>query len=890
VTPSGDLHPRWRIALVSSDGVIVYRGWGSAESLLDTPGSLLTVPTPAEDRDLPILAALPAQVRVTPLKARWDDTGVRRIGVRVTAAEYPTGRPLRALIYELRRHKAILRYNGGVTSVIRDEAGEEWLAESGFEGAEVRLTRAGEIFGNRALHPRAPLPVLYSAGEYAGGPGAFPASLIFEEARPSGTGEEYAALFVICAVPLAEIVAVYENGDPIPGDPLVIVSTSDPVPLDPDFSAFGPPMAWVFFRRRPAGAVTVDARSQVFSPIASLHDFLERYAGWTRFDPRNAAQDTQLTGAGIRANFYITNGGALSLFLRRWETETGLEVTLSPQMKIRVSAREPRSLIRQVEPEVNDRLLRDGLQTRWNPAESPREITLACNYAWARDTFTLQVRHRVPGTPKDAPAIRLERKSLWMSPAVAQVLLEDIAPSLSGESLTATVAEWDGDTMEPGRVLKVAGKNVELDWVAEDLMTNEIRVRGKVRKSAPAPAYPSPATVIARAALTPIADCESGASEVRCDPGQTVHFRACADGGSGAFQYSWNFGDGTTATGAVVTHAYAMSGRYTVRVTLTDLITGKTASATVVVVAQAPLLAWGLLWRCTGAPYRRTHQSDTVIPPTAYANATGWADGALSGEWDWGDGTPRTPGFRAVHDYTFRNTPFTEYALVFRVRRGSQVYTDPDPRMVVQEPFATGGRAVRAMVSLPGEPRTPCVNREHRWYADALPLTLEFSAQLLNWTAPVLTWIWGDGTPQGFGSPITHTFANYGNYLVRAVVSEGGGPPIVADVLRIVIRPLLVFQAEASVNDGAWTPLPATLTANIGDLVRVRVASVAGGDGVRVIRWRDNGTFFAFGDQIALYVSAPGTRIFTADIADAQGAISDRNSAGMPQTLTLETP
>lgn len=54
-------------------------------------------------------------------------------------------------------------------------------------------------------------------------------------------------------------------------------------------------------------------------------------------------------------------------------------------------------------------------------------------------------------------------------------------------------------------------------------------------------------------------------------PGQRIRFdaRASADDGT-ITSYRWNFGDGATATGISVTHAYALTGSYTVALTVTD--------------------------------------------------------------------------------------------------------------------------------------------------------------------------------------------------------------------------------------------------------------------------------------------------------------------------------
>ncbi len=54
--------------------------------------------------------------------------------------------------------------------------------------------------------------------------------------------------------------------------------------------------------------------------------------------------------------------------------------------------------------------------------------------------------------------------------------------------------------------------------------------------------------------------------------GQTVHFNASAsrDPDGSIVSYSWNFGDGHTASGVSVSHSYSHAGNYTVRLTVRD--------------------------------------------------------------------------------------------------------------------------------------------------------------------------------------------------------------------------------------------------------------------------------------------------------------------------------
>lgn len=67
-------------------------------------------------------------------------------------------------------------------------------------------------------------------------------------------------------------------------------------------------------------------------------------------------------------------------------------------------------------------------------------------------------------------------------------------------------------------------------------------------------------------------------------PGQQLVFAASATDADGdSLHYSWDFGDGTTATGALVEHAYAAAGTYTAVVTVTDGVDSVSRSVVVTV-------------------------------------------------------------------------------------------------------------------------------------------------------------------------------------------------------------------------------------------------------------------------------------------------------------------
>lgn len=72
--------------------------------------------------------------------------------------------------------------------------------------------------------------------------------------------------------------------------------------------------------------------------------------------------------------------------------------------------------------------------------------------------------------------------------------------------------------------------------------------------------------------------------------GQTVHFNGSGshDPDGSIVSYSWNFGDGHTASGVAVSHSYSHAGTYTVRLTVTDNNGASRAATRSISVAAAP--------------------------------------------------------------------------------------------------------------------------------------------------------------------------------------------------------------------------------------------------------------------------------------------------------------
>ena len=68
-----------------------------------------------------------------------------------------------------------------------------------------------------------------------------------------------------------------------------------------------------------------------------------------------------------------------------------------------------------------------------------------------------------------------------------------------------------------------------------------------------------------------------------------VGYKVPSQSGNGSYivSYSWKFGDGQTASGSIVNHAYAKAGQYSVTLTILDYNQG-TASTTIIVFISPP--------------------------------------------------------------------------------------------------------------------------------------------------------------------------------------------------------------------------------------------------------------------------------------------------------------
>jgi ELWxxDGT repeat protein len=208
-----------------------------------------------------------------------------------------------------------------------------------------------------------------------------------------------------------------------------------------------------------------------------------------------------------------------------------------------------------------------------------------------------------------------------------------------------------------------------------------------------------------------------------------------------ALTYAWDFGDGSTGTGAAPVHAYATLGTFTVTLTVHDgTDTSAPTTALVTIANQAPTAD-------AGGPYQGVRNTAITLHG---ANSSDPDDDELTYAWDFGDGTTGT-GQQPEHAYTALGT-FTVTLIV------SDGVDTSDP---VSSTVTITNRAPAANAGGP--------------YSSVRGGTITFNAAASSDPdddSLTYAWDFGDGTT-GTGVAPEHAYTALGSYTVTLTVNDG---------------------------------------------------------------------------------------------------------------------
>ncbi len=259
--------------------------------------------------------------------------------------------------------------------------------------------------------------------------------------------------------------------------------------------------------------------------------------------------------------------------------------------------------------------------------------------------------------------------------------------------------------------------------------------------------------------------------------GEVLFFDASLTNAASA-TYTWDFGDGTTGSGFLATHAYSADNLYTITLTVTD-VNGCDSSIQHQLLIEHPVAAFSDSVLSIGCGVTNMQFTEN----TTGTAVTGW-------QWDFGDGASSTQQ-NPTHAYTLPAT-YT----VSLVVTNSAGCTDTITNSVVV-PGPTGTFSFTPSAGCP-------------------PLTATFTAA--STTAISYTWDFGDGTVITTTSPVTqYTYTvdivATPALLLNFILSDGSScqlpAPSAGQITVVTVVPTVDFTVDA---DSGCYPLTVNFT------------------------------------------------------------------------------
>ncbi len=221
-----------------------------------------------------------------------------------------------------------------------------------------------------------------------------------------------------------------------------------------------------------------------------------------------------------------------------------------------------------------------------------------------------------------------------------------------------------------------------------------------------------------------------------------VAMSALATGGTPGYSYSWNFGNGATATGSLVSYTYGEPGEEIVAVTATDAAGGKSVNETLLTVEAYPTVQLSV------APQATTDVNLTLDLSAAVIGGAG----PVTGTWTFGDGTGSdlvntTHAWQRAGLYQVNYTATDALGIEAKSSLG-----------VLVDPVISGSFLVTPESSSP-----------------VVGTVFDFNASLTGGTPGyAVIWSFGDGS-NATGLNVTHAYGSAGSYTVEVVAYDSVG-------------------------------------------------------------------------------------------------------------------
>src|SRR5437667_1727998 len=317
-----------------------------------------------------------------------------------------------------------------------------------------------------------------------------------------------------------------------------------------------------------------------------------------------------------------------------------------------------------------------------------------------------------------------------------------------------------------------------------------------------------------------------------------VTFTSTTTGGTSPYITTWNFGDGSTGTGASVTHAYLSAGNFTVTLTVKD-----SGSPQQTATSQKPVKITGSL----AASFVFNPSSPEVGLQITFTGSASGGTAPYGFSWAFGDGGSSSANPTA-HSYS--STGSFTVTLTVRDANGATA-TSSQTVPVASAPS----------VSFNYSPTSPEAGS---------PVT--FTSTTTGGVGPfTMIWLFGDGGTSN-ANPTTHTYATSGSFTANVTATDANGVKAISAKSVTVAPPLTV----------SFTETPSSPTT--GQVVTC-TAATAGGVGTVSYSWSFGDGATSTGNPVTHTYTSPASFTVSVTATDSDGV-----AAVSSQTLTVRSP
>jgi PKD repeat protein len=327
--------------------------------------------------------------------------------------------------------------------------------------------------------------------------------------------------------------------------------------------------------------------------------------------------------------------------------------------------------------------------------------------------------------------------------------------------------------------------------------------------------------------------------------GEEINFDASSsyDPDGTIMSYSWDFGDGTTSSGATVSHSYEENGKYTVTLTVVDddgLVGRQIATATVK--NRAPVASFTVSATVI-------NEKDTV---SFDATESYDLDGTIvSYIWGFGDGEAAT-GIKTNHMFEYSGV----YTVTLAVTDNDGAAVDVTHTVTVK----SSAPNVPPVASFTQSAETVNVGETVSFDASA---SSDSDGTLVNYS-----WAFGDGI-SATGVTADHAYSVAGTYTVTLTVTDDDGSTDSTTTAVSITTPVVPNQSPvASFTESAQT-------VSSGENIHFDASKSSDSDGTIVsYSWTFGDEITATGVTADHVYSAEGTYTVTLTVTDDDGASS----------------